>query len=89
MPISEGLRVLENKHCMGILLALMDGPRTRMDLYDTVSRNPRMPDKISDLVGIGLVSIERRDRRPDSISLTGKGMGVAELIHRMDEMLVS
>ena len=89
MPISEGLRVLENKHCMDILLALKDGPHTRTELYEMVSRNPRMPDKISDLMGIGLITIVKTDRRADSISLTEKGSTVAEHLGMIDGTIES
>ena len=69
---------------MGILLALRDGPHTRMELYEMVSRNPRMPDKISNLMGIGLITIVKTDCRADSISLTENGARVAELIDLID-----
>lgn len=69
---------------MGILLALRDGPRARTELYGMVSRNLRMPDKISDLKGIGLIAIMKTDRRADSIFLTEKGARVAGLIDMID-----
>ena len=76
MLMSEALGVLENRHSIAILLALNDGPCTKMDLYRMVSKNPRMPDKISDLEGIGLVSTHVLENRATLVELTEKGRKV-------------
>ncbi len=87
MPISEALGVLESKHCIAIVLALMDGPRTKMDLYQEVSKNPRMPDKIADLERVGIVSMWAQENRATMIGLTDKGREVALILRRIDEVL--
>ena len=87
MSISEALGVLENKHCIAIMLALIDGPRTKMELYGDVSKNPRMPEKIEDLERIGLVTTWTVDRRATMVSLTDKGERVAGMLSEIDGML--
>ena len=87
--MSEALGVLENRHSIAILLALNDGPCTKMDLYRMVSKNPRMPDKISDLEGAGLVSTRVLENRATLVELTEKGRDVARLLGRADVMMRS
>ena len=89
MLMSEALGVLENRHSIAILLALKDGPCAKMDLYRMVSKNPRMPDKISDLEGIGLVSTRVLENRATLVELTDKGRKVAGLLRRADVMMRS
>ena len=89
MLMSEALGVLENRHSIAILLALVDGPCTKMELYRRVSKNPRMPDKIADLEGAGLVSTDVLENRATVVGLTHKGEQVAELLGRADELLRS
>lgn len=82
--MSEELKVLECKYCIGILIALRDGPLTKMELYNMVSKNPRMPDKIADLERVGLLVITRMDSRAERLALTDKGMRVADLLVQVD-----
>ena len=50
MQDSEGVRIFEEKHMISILLFIYEnGPSRKMDIYDNVSKNPRMPDKIEKL----------------------------------------
>ena len=89
MLMSEALGVLENRHSIAILLALADGPCTKMDLYRMVSKNPRMPEKISDLERIGLISTRIVKNRATVVELTGKGKKVAGLLGKADDLLKS
>ena len=89
MLMSEALGVLENRHSIAILLALADGPCTKMDLYRMVSKNPRMPEKIADLEGIGLISTRMVENRATVLELTGKGEQVTGLLRSIDGMLDS
>ena len=73
---------------MGILLALREGPLTKMELYGRVSKNPRMPDKITDMEGIGLLTVSKTENRADCVALTDKGAQVADMLGRIDEMLM-
>jgi len=44
---SKVFEVLEEKHVMKTILYLYrNGPSTKMDIYNGVSANPRMPDKL-------------------------------------------
>lgn len=81
--------VLENKHCIAILIFLRErGSCRKTDLYSAVSNNPRMPDKIADLQSIGLVEMVTVDRKT-LISLTELGVRVADALMRIQEMLSS
>lgn len=88
MLMSEELKVLENKHCIGILLALRDGSMTKMELYNRVSKNPRMPDKMADLESIGLLTVTKTDSRADCVALTDKGSEVADMLVQIDSLLM-
>lgn len=89
MLMSETLGVLENRHSIAIILALVDGPCTKMDLYRMVSKNPRMPEKIADLERIGLISTRTVENRATVLELTEKGAQVAGLLIRVDDILGS
>ena len=78
---------MENKHCIAIVLALINGPLTKMDLYQNISKNPRMPDKIADLERVGIVSTWVQENRATMIGLTDKGIEVSSLLRRIDEVL--
>ena len=88
MLMSEELKVLEGKHCISTLLALRDGPLTKMELYAKVSKNPRMPEKISDLEGMGLLTVTKTENRAECVALTGKGAEVADMLHQVDSLLM-
>ena len=57
------IKTLESKHMLSILLFLLDnGNCTKMDLYNAVSKNPRMPEKLEELVGLGLITVYMQER---------------------------
>lgn len=89
MLMSESLRVLENRHSIAILMALVDGPCTKMDLYGEVSKNPRMPDKIADLERVGLLSTGPAENRATVVGLTDRGRKVVELLGKVDDVMRS
>lgn len=48
--------VLDSKHVMAMILFLYEnGPSRRVDIYDNISRNANMPEKIETLIGLGLI----------------------------------
>lgn len=74
----DGIKTLESKHMLSILLFLLEnGNCTKMDLYNAVSKNPRMPEKLEELADIGLVTVNMEDRTC-YVDLTDKGRAVAE-----------
>lgn len=83
----EGIKKLESKHMMTTLLFLLEnGSCTKMELYHGVSKNPRMPEKLEELVGLGLLTVENVDRATE-VCLTDKGRDVAAAIRTMGDMI--
>ena len=83
----NGIKTLESKHMMGILLFLLEnGISSKMDLYNGVSKNPRMPEKLDELAGIGLVTVNT-ENRTGFVDLTEKGKDVAELVKAMADIM--
>ena len=83
----DGIGVLESKHMLNILLFLLEnGNSTKMEIYNGVSRNPRMPEKLDALAGLGLITMGSRDNVSD-IALTGKGMDVADHLRSIEGIL--
>lgn len=74
------LNVFEEKHVIGILMYVAGNPSCRKtEIYDAVSRNPRMPEKIETLENIGLMTHTTVDRST-FYSLTECGNNVAKLL---------
>ena len=79
----------EEKHLINIMLYLItNGPSRKIYIYQGVSSNPRMPDKINSLESMGLVNQDMDDSsRSTIVSLTKLGMDVAKLLEEMDKLL--
>ncbi len=92
MQDSEGARILEEKHMISTLLYLYEhGPSRKMDIYENVSKNPRMPDKLEKLEEYGLVNIipDTEGRATVVISLSDKGEKTAEMLVQLHEIINS
>lgn len=92
MQDSEGARILEEKHMISTLLYLYEhGPSRKMDIYENVSKNPKMPDKLEKLEEYGLVNIipDTEGRATVVISLSDKGEKTAEILVQLHEMINS
>ena len=82
--------VLEEKHMVSILMFLMENDGCRKtDLYDVVSYNIRMPDKLDRLETSGLITQERTRGRAVLIRLTDTGRRVGEELQRIEGMLAT
>lgn len=82
---------LEEKHMISILLYLSTrGPSRKIDIYDGVSSNPRMPDKLNILEEMGLLT-QRMDTatRSTVVTLTREGEDVAGMLVNIDERIKS
>lgn len=82
---------LEEKHMISILLFLLDnGAKRKIDIYDGVSSNPRMPDKLNLLEDMGLVT-QRMDMitRSTIVELTPQGEQVASMLQAIDKCIRS
>jgi len=79
----------EKKHMIGILLFIrsMKGC-TRMELYEGVANNDRMPDKLAVLEGYGLITqTVVPATRAVRIELTEKGEEVSSKFLEIEKML--
>lgn len=67
------------------------GPSRKMDIYENVSKNPRMPDKLEKLEEYGLVNIipDTEGRATVIISLSDKGEKTTEILVQLHEMINS
>ncbi len=86
---SEGIRVLEEKHMISIMMHLSDNDGcTKTDLYGAVSNNPRMPQKLDILEASGMIVQESiPDSRAVRIRLTDVGKRVCDSLVDMDRMI--
>ena len=83
----KGVGVLENKHSIATIIFLYrNGPSIKTTIYDNVSRNPRMPDKIDALEEAGLISQES-ESRVVWVSLTPMGLKVGEHLSAVAELM--
>lgn len=74
------ISVLEERHMISIMLFLAENDGcNKTCIYDAVSRNPRMPEKLNALEESGLlVQASRDDSRSTTVSLTEKGRIVSD-----------
>lgn len=85
------VKTLEAKHMISILVFLqIHGPSRKIDIYEGVSSNPRMPDKLNILEEAGLIS-QQMDMiiRSTIVTLTERGSNVAGLLISIDDMMKS
>ena len=90
MDLDKKFKVLETKHNLRILMYLhMCGPGTKTEIYNAVSTNPRMPEKLNMLVEHGLVEqkINRNGNRKVRYDLTPKGRKFTDHLCGMSEDL--
>ena len=81
--------ILEDKHMVSILLFLMDNDGSmKSQLYSSVSRGIRMPDKLDMLEDAGLiVQEENGPYRSVTLRLTELGRGVCKELVEIEGML--
>ena len=83
--------ILEEKHMISILIFLANhGPSRKIDIYDGVSSNPRMPDKLNVLEEMGLL-VQELDQvtRSTIVELTPGGEQAAKLLISVDRCIRS
>lgn len=83
----EGILIFERKHMLALMLYLLrrGGSATRMEVYNDIANNDRMPDKFALLEEAGLI-VQTQDRftRAVTLTLTEKGRGFAETLAHLD-----
>ena len=87
--LTDGVIAFEEKHMIAMLMYLgANGPSRKIDIYEGVSSNPRMPDKLNHLEAIGLVTQEMDIvTRSTIVSLTPAGEQVASLFVAIDKCI--
>lgn len=87
MSILRISEFIECRHVTSILVCLFLRPvMTKSQLYQYVSTNPRMSQKLDMLRDMGLVTYENEGRRT-LVRLTGSGMAVAEGLCEIERRL--
>ena len=87
----KGITALEEKHLISIMMYLsLRGECRKIDIYDNVSSNPRIPEKLDRLESLGLL-IQKADTNSRSIliQLTEKGSQVAKNLLELDRIIKS
>ena len=80
------IKALEEKHILSTILFLGEnGVTSKTTLYENVSKNPRMPDKLCELEKVGLLNV--RSGYPTSIELTAKGKAVYEFLREIEDIV--
>lgn len=87
--VTEGVVAFEEKHMIAMIMYLgANGPSRKIDIYEGVSSNPRMPDKINHLEEIGLVTQEMdMVTRSTIVTLTPAGEQIASLFVAIDKCI--
>lgn len=81
------IAVLEEKHILSTILYLTKGPCTKMDLYNNVSKNPRMPYKLMRLQELGLLDMEMDPvSRATIVFLTDKGQVLGTILEAVEKL---
>lgn len=84
VPQEKETDAIEEKHATAILLYLLEHPQSRKSsIYQSISTNPRMPEKLSKLEEAGLISmtVNRFDKNSTTVALTPRGEETAELLY--------
>jgi len=83
-PQQTGIDAIEEKHAIAILLYLLNHPRSlKSSIYQNISTNPRMPEKLSKLENAGLINmtVNRFEKNSTTVSLTPLGRETAQLFY--------
>ncbi|AMK13849.1 hypothetical protein AUP07_0802 [methanogenic archaeon mixed culture ISO4-G1] len=88
---AKGAEGFEEKHLLSIMMFLsMNGECRKIEIYENVSSNPRIPQKLDRLEAMGLLTQKYDSNlRSMMIKLTSKGMEAAKIINELDRLLKS
>jgi predicted MarR family transcription regulator len=87
----KGVLSLEEKHMIAILLFLsINGQCRKIEVYQNVSSNPRIPEKLDRLEAMGLITQTiAKGSRSVTVALTSKGKEVANMLQGVDRIVKS
>ena len=85
----KALEIMEGKHMLSMLLYVDSmSPVMKTDIYSSISRSGNMPDKIDDMVRLGLFKVFYTARgNSNVVTITPKGREVADIIRQMLDIL--
>ena len=84
---SRSIDVLDSKHTMSIILFLSEnGPSRRIDIYENVSRNSNIPDKLEVLMESGII-VEVPAISGLTLALTESGKAIANMLLSIESVL--
>lgn len=88
---AKGAEGFEEKHLLSIMMFLsMNGECRKIEIYENVSSNPRIPQKLDRLEAMGLLTQKYDSNlRSTMIKLTPKGIEAAKIINELDRRLKS
>lgn len=80
---------LEEKHLISILMYMsINEECKKMDIYNQITSNPRIPEKLDRLEGMGLIKqTHDPNQRSVIISLTPIGKQVTEILKEVDRLI--
>ena len=85
--IDRPIDVLDSRHIMSVILFLHEnGPSRRVDIYENVSRNSNMPDKLEALMESGII-LEIPTVAGITLALTDSGRAVANMLLSIESVL--
>ena len=89
--VEYGAITFEEKHLISIMLFLcINGSCRKIDIYDNVTSNPRVPDKLNRLEAMGLITQDKSaGSKSVTVSLTDKGRQIADRLVELDRLVKS
>ncbi len=84
----KGVYSFEEKHLISIMMFLSVNRECRkIEIYENVTSNPRIPEKLDKLESLGLITQSRvRGDRFTTVKITEKGIKVVEHLTQIDEI---
>jgi Mn-dependent DtxR family transcriptional regulator len=87
--VEKSVLAFEEKHLVAIMMFLsINGSCRKIDVYQNVSSNPRIPDKLDRLEALGLITQKpSANSRSVQIELTKRGRAIADRLIELDQLI--
>ena len=84
---SRPIESLDSKHMMSVILYIHEGgPCRRTDIYQNISRNSNMPQKINSMIERNIM-VERSTQNGLMLELTASGHIIAEYLRGIESLI--